>query len=174
MAEESETINRTRDLLEESIKILCCLSTVKTNRFYIPGETNLVEKLRKRAMDTGIFAAISTIYYNLKPQNPSCERMKKYIREKSLNMMELSDLQYHHKVIEKQIESLRSPKFDCENIQEIEEKIDIVDSPAPSSKNKKSQKREKSEPRLRYQSKTDMIEEETANETPEKKNQSIA
>lgn len=64
--------------------------------------------------------------------------------------MELSDLQYHHKVIEKQIESLRSPKFDCENIQEIEEKIDIVDSPAPSSKNKKSQKREKSEPRLRY------------------------
>lgn len=90
--EDSETINRTRELLEESIRILCWLSTVKTNRFYIPGETNLVEKLRKRAMDNGIFAAISTIYYNLKPQNPSCERMKKYIREKSLNMMDLSDL----------------------------------------------------------------------------------
>jgi hypothetical protein len=38
------------------------LSTVKTNRFYIPGETNMIERLRKDAMDKGLYATLTQMY----------------------------------------------------------------------------------------------------------------
>lgn len=70
------------------------ICTVKTNRFYIPGETNLAERLRKDAFDKGIFAALTFIYKNL-PSNKQYEDIKNYIRRKALNLIELSDLVYH-------------------------------------------------------------------------------
>jgi len=48
-----------------SIKILCIVCTVKSNKFYIPGETNLAERLRKRAFDQGIFTLLTHIYMQL-------------------------------------------------------------------------------------------------------------
>lgn len=62
---DKEVNNRTRTVKEETIKLLCALSTVKTNRFYIPGETNIVERLRKDALDRGLFAVLTHIYRQL-------------------------------------------------------------------------------------------------------------
>lgn len=62
ICDEKEVNNRTKLVKEETIKILCLLSTVKTNRFYIPGETNIVDKLRKDSFDKGLFATLTYIY----------------------------------------------------------------------------------------------------------------
>ena len=63
--DEKELSDRTKVIKEDTIKVLCVLCTVKTNRFYIPGETNLVERLRKEAFDKGIFATLTFLYKNL-------------------------------------------------------------------------------------------------------------
>jgi len=62
IVDEKEANPRTQAVKEESIKLLCILCTVKTNRFYIPGETNLVERLRKDAFDRGVFSALTYLY----------------------------------------------------------------------------------------------------------------
>jgi len=49
-----------------AIKILCTVATVKTNRFYIPGETSVSERLRKSSFDCGTFTMLSFILKNLK------------------------------------------------------------------------------------------------------------
>lgn len=43
---EKEVIEKEFPIKFETIRLLCTLCTVKTNRFYIPGETNIVERLR--------------------------------------------------------------------------------------------------------------------------------
>ena len=86
---DGQTIDRTREVLEESVKLLCVIASVKTNRFYIPGETNLVEKLRKKSMESGVFALLSYINFTIKESNPSYQVIRKYIKEKSLNMMDM-------------------------------------------------------------------------------------
>jgi hypothetical protein len=65
ICDEKEVNDRTKLVKEETIKILCLLSTVKTNRFYIPGETNIVDKLRKDSFDKGLFASLTYIYRQL-------------------------------------------------------------------------------------------------------------
>ena len=92
--DEKELSDRTKVIKEETIKVLCVLCTVKTNRFYIPGETNLVERLRKEAFDKGIFATLTFLYKSL-GSSDNAQRAKKYIREKVLNNVELNDLIYH-------------------------------------------------------------------------------
>lgn len=57
-----EATDRTLEVKEDTIKLLCVICTVKTNRFYIPGETNMVERLRKESYDKGIFACLTQIY----------------------------------------------------------------------------------------------------------------
>lgn len=69
MIDEKETSDRTKAIKEETVKLLCVICTVKTNRFYIPGETNMVERLRKEAFDKGIFASLTFIYKNLGKAN---------------------------------------------------------------------------------------------------------
>lgn len=54
--------DRAKAVKEETVKLLCILGTVKTNRFYIPGETNLVERLRKESFDKGLFATLTYIF----------------------------------------------------------------------------------------------------------------
>lgn len=44
---DNELSDRVRLVKEEIVKLLCIICTVKTNKFYIPGETKLVERLRK-------------------------------------------------------------------------------------------------------------------------------
>lgn len=62
ICDEKEFNNRTKSVKEETIRLLCILSTVKTNRFYIPGETHMVERLRKDAFDRGLYSTLTHIY----------------------------------------------------------------------------------------------------------------
>jgi hypothetical protein len=49
-----------------SIKVLVTVCTVRTNKFYIPGETNIAERLRKKALDTGTFILLRHVHSKLK------------------------------------------------------------------------------------------------------------
>lgn len=62
LIDESQISERTKEIKELTVKLLCMICTVKTNRFYIPGETKLVERLRKDAFDKGIFAALTFLF----------------------------------------------------------------------------------------------------------------
>lgn len=99
MIDQNEVSDRTQQVKEETIKLLCVICTVKTNRFYIPGETNMVERLRKESYDKGIFACLTYLYSSLNSDNYG-KNIKQYIREKVLNLIELKDLIYHAQVIE--------------------------------------------------------------------------
>lgn len=59
---ENDLSDRIRAVKEQAVKLLCIICTVKTNRFYIPGETNIVERLRKESFDKGVFATLTFIY----------------------------------------------------------------------------------------------------------------
>jgi len=60
-----EVSDRTLALKEATVKLLCVLCTVKTSRFYIPGETHIVERLRKESFDKGIFATLTWLFQTL-------------------------------------------------------------------------------------------------------------
>ncbi len=62
LIEDKEMTRRTQMIREDTVRLLCIVCTVKTNRFYIPGETKLVERLRKEAYDKGIFATLTFLY----------------------------------------------------------------------------------------------------------------
>ena len=82
------------------IKLLCLICTPKTNKFYIPGETNLAERLRKRAFDTGTFTLLSYIYHQLKDrQMQELVEIREHIREKVLSYSDLNDLSYHVRLL---------------------------------------------------------------------------
>ena len=91
MVDEKETVERTLLIKEETVRLLCIICTVKTNRFYIPGETKMVERLRKEAFDKGVFATLTYLYKTFEA-NGKQQDIKNYIREKVLNLIELSDL----------------------------------------------------------------------------------
>ena len=101
-----ESSNRTKSVKEETVKLLCMICTVKTSRFYIPGETNIVERLRKQSFDKGIFATLTFIYTSLEKSGGFAD-IKEYIKEKVLNLLELNDLIYHANVIEQQMQILK-------------------------------------------------------------------
>lgn len=107
LTNEKELTERTRIIKEETVKLLCIICTVKTNRFYIPGETKMVERLRKDAFDRGIFATLTFLFYNL-PSNSKLSDLKSFIKDKVLNLIELNDLYYHANVIEQLIDLLKS------------------------------------------------------------------
>lgn len=69
VVDDSQSSDRTKTIKEDTIKLLCMICTVKTNRFYIPGETNLVERLRKESFDKGIFAALTYVFNTLNKAN---------------------------------------------------------------------------------------------------------
>jgi hypothetical protein len=101
--------DRLKTIKEETLRLLCTICTVKTNRFYIPGETNIVERLRKESFDKGIFAALTHIYQILNNKGGEKFRdIKQYIQEKVLNLIELNDLVYHSQVIEQLIELIKT------------------------------------------------------------------
>jgi len=47
------------ELMQNAIKLLCMVCTARKTQFYIPGETNLSERLRKRAFDSGTFTLLT-------------------------------------------------------------------------------------------------------------------
>lgn len=112
MVEDKEMSRRTQEIREETVRLLCIVCTVKTNRFYIPGETKLVERLRKDAYDKGIFATLTFLYQTFRGQENGSGRskftdIKNYIGGKVLNLIELNDLVYHANVIDQLIEILK-------------------------------------------------------------------
>ena len=100
LANEQEVSDRTMSVKEETVRLLCFLCTVKTNRFYIPGETNMAERLRKKSFDKGIFATLSLIFEVLEKKKTISQDLKTFVKEKVLNLIELGDLIYHASVIE--------------------------------------------------------------------------
>lgn len=68
--------DRLKNIKEETLKLLCTICTVKTSRFYIPGETNIVERLRKDSFDKGIFATLSHLYKILNKGNDKFKDIK--------------------------------------------------------------------------------------------------
>lgn len=102
VTDERELTERTMQIKDETVKLLCVICTVKTNRHYIPGETNLVERMRKEAFDKGIFATLTYIFNNITAGN-----LKKYIKEKVLNLIELNDLVYHAHAVDVLIDILK-------------------------------------------------------------------
>jgi len=75
------------------------LSTVKTTRYYIPGETNIAERLRKYAFDVGIFSLLVNMHNELTNKHATYIELKTHIKQKVLNMLELNDLTYHSKIL---------------------------------------------------------------------------
>lgn len=99
IVESQESKNqRLIEISTNAIRILCTLVTVKTNRFYIPGETSVSERLRKSSFDCGTFTMLSYILKNLKDQQPFTE-IRAYIKDKVMIWIDLNDLQYHAKVL---------------------------------------------------------------------------
>ena len=50
------------EISKNCIMLLCLICTPRTNKFYIPGETNLAERLRKRAFDSGTFTLLTYLF----------------------------------------------------------------------------------------------------------------
>jgi hypothetical protein len=111
LTNEKELTERTRKIKEETVKLLCLICTVKTNRFYIPGETKMVERLRKEAFDKGIFATLTYLYHHL--HGEALSEIRTHIKEKCLNLIELNDLFYHVTVIEQLTEMLKQNPNAC-------------------------------------------------------------
>lgn len=124
--DEREVSERTKQIKEETVKLLCLLCTVKSNRFYIPGETKLVERLKKDAFDKGIFATLTFLYNKMHHSGDGessssvggkFNEIKKYIKEKVLNPIELADLVYHAGVIDQLIDLIKKdPNYFKNNI----------------------------------------------------------
>ena len=88
------------EIYQNAIKLLCMVCTARKNQFYIPGETNLSERLRKRAFDSGTFTLLSYLFNRLKDvdKNPF-KSIKEHIKEQVLNYATLTDLTYHARLI---------------------------------------------------------------------------
>jgi len=62
MKNAPKTNSKLLDLYQNAIKLLCMVCTARKTQFYIPGETNLSERLRKRAFDSGTFTLLTYLY----------------------------------------------------------------------------------------------------------------
>ena len=110
---QSNPNQRLAEISINAIKVLCTVCTVKTNRFYIPGETSISERLRKNSFDCGSFTLLHYIVKYLQDGNPWYAEVKQYIREKVLNFVELNDLQYHAKILKTLQENPQSNQEDA-------------------------------------------------------------
>lgn len=99
IVEEQDNPNsRFLEISKNAILVLSQTCTVKTNRYYIPGETSVSERLRKSSFDSGIFTMLNYIIMKLK-DGSDYTLLKQHLREKVLNYVELNDLTYHARVI---------------------------------------------------------------------------
>ena len=88
------------EVYQNAIKLLCMVCTAKKNAYYIPGETNLSERLRKRAFDSGTFTLLTYLFNQLKDVEKSpFKQARLHIKENVLNFATMTDLTYHLKLI---------------------------------------------------------------------------
>ena len=88
------------EVYQNAIKLLCMVCTARKTQFYIPGETNLSERLRKRAFDSGTFTLLTYLYNQLKDvqENPF-KAIREHIQQQILNYETMTDLVYHSKLL---------------------------------------------------------------------------
>ena len=101
--EQVEVQKVSQELLEvyqNAIKLLCMVCSARKTQFYIPGETNLSERLRKRAFDSGTFTLLNYICDQLKEvdKNPF-KAIREHIKDQVLNFATKNDLNYHSRLI---------------------------------------------------------------------------
>lgn len=109
------TFSTRMPLMLVAIKLLCIVCTVQKNHFYIPGETNLHERLRKRSFDSGVYSILQQIHLTLKDdeRTPFVE-IRKEIGEAVLQQPDMNDLVYYTKVLDElqHVQSQRSSTVD--------------------------------------------------------------
>ena len=89
------------EVLQNAIKLLCMVCTARKTQFYIPGETNLSERLRKRAFDSGTFTLLTYLFNQLKDvEKQPFKAVKEHLKEQVLNYATLTDLTYHTRLIQ--------------------------------------------------------------------------
>lgn len=83
-----------------TIKLLCTICTIQKNPYYVPGETHLQERLRKRSFDSGCFSVLQHIFNELKDEDasPFCD-LKRDINDGVLRHADINDLVYYQKVL---------------------------------------------------------------------------
>ena len=88
------------EVYQNAIKLLCLVCTARKTQFYIPGETNLSERLRKRAFDSGTFTLLTYLYNELKDikENPF-KAIREHIQHQILNYETVTDLAYHSRLL---------------------------------------------------------------------------
>ena len=67
-----------------AITVLGQVCTIKTNRFYIPGETTISERLRKCSFDCGLFTMLYYVVLKLKDTTKEFADFKHQLNEKVL------------------------------------------------------------------------------------------
>ena len=88
------------EVYQNAIKLLCMVCTARKTQFYIPGETNLSERLRKRAFDSGTFTLLTYLYNQLKDvQDNPFKAIREHIQQQILNYETMTDLVYHSKLL---------------------------------------------------------------------------
>ena len=88
------------EVFQNAIKLLCMVCTARKTQFYIPGETNLSERLRKRAFDSGTFTLLTYLFNQLKDvQDNPFKAIREHIQQQILNYETMTDLVYHAKLL---------------------------------------------------------------------------
>lgn len=88
------------EVLQNAIKLLCMVCSARKTQFYIPGETNLSERLRKRAFDSGTFTLLTHLFNELRDvdTNPF-KAIREHIRDQVLTYATMTDLNYHQRLL---------------------------------------------------------------------------
>jgi hypothetical protein len=87
-------------LITTVIRLLVVVCTIKKIPYYVPGESNLQERLRKRSLDSGCFSVLCQIYLELSEETRS--PFTEILRELSelLGYADIADLCYHLRVLD--------------------------------------------------------------------------
>jgi hypothetical protein len=73
----------------KAINLLCELSWIKTSKYYIPGETSEVEKLKTEAVEYGVILALRYAF-----EHTQSSQVKNLINFKVLQHLSISDIEY--------------------------------------------------------------------------------
>ena len=88
------------EVYQNAVKLLCMVCTARKNQFYIPGETNLSERLRKRAFDSGTYTLLTYLFNQLKDaQDNPFKAIREHIQQHIMNFETMTDLVYHAKLL---------------------------------------------------------------------------
>lgn len=95
------TFSTRMPLVLVAIRLLIIVCTVQKNQFYIPGETNLHERLRKRSFDSGVYSILQQINLAFKDdERTPFGDIRREIADSVLQHPDVNDLAYYLKVLD--------------------------------------------------------------------------